>query len=120
MPETKHTLPTAPGTLDELATAGATQDELIAVIRYRSEQKNRADQGKLATPPAQPAPHWAARKAWLLDGQAIHGDLKEFFWPAFLALQADDQVAYSQQRDLLFKALRTFLGDPPPPVEAQP
>lgn len=122
MPETQtkpkdNLVPLRTASIDSLLASGANEADVITEIRRRGEEKNRAAQANLPAPPAQPDPDWAARKAWLLDGQAIHGELKEFFWPALAALQADDQAVYSQQRDLLFKALRTFLGDPPPVIE---
>lgn len=91
----------------------------MTTLRARAEERNRAAQADVPPPPAQTDPEWAARKAWLLDGQPIYGELRTFFFPAMLALQADDQVAFSRQRDLLFKALRTFLGDPPPEPPTQ-
>lgn len=104
--------------LSDLLASGASPDDLISAIRQHAEDTNRAAQAELATPPAMADTDWQARRAWLMDGQPIYGELKTFFWPALTALVADDQAEYSRQRDLLFKALRTFLGDPPPVIEA--
>jgi hypothetical protein len=100
--------------IDALIATGITREELFNTIAARAEAANRAAQAQLAPPTPQGQAAWLARKAWLLDGEPIYGELKEFFFPALLALQADDQAEYSRKRDLLFKALRTFLGDPPP------
>lgn len=90
---------------------GHSPEELIQAIRARSQERNRGAQQQLAAPPTMAADEWAARKAWLLDGVQIHGTLEEFYFPALTALQADNQAEYSAKRDLLFKALRTMLGD---------
>lgn len=104
--------------LADLTTAGATLHDIIAAVRCDAEAKHVAAQRLLDPPPSQPDLAWAARKAWLLDGQAIHGELSQFYCAAFRALQADDQATYSKQRDLLFKALKTFLGVPHPEIAA--
>lgn len=90
---------------------GVDVDELLTAHRERSEQRNRDAQKSLRAPAAMLDSDWVARKAWLLDGQPIYGELKVFYRAALDALQADDQAEYSRQRDLLFKALRTFLGE---------
>jgi hypothetical protein len=98
---------------DSLTAAGAGPEAIIGAIRKRGEDLNRAQQSTLPYPLPQPDADWEARKAWLLDGQRIHGEVKDFYLPALAALKADDQVTYSRQRDLLFKAL-WFLDNPPP------
>jgi hypothetical protein len=98
--------------IDALLNEG-NAEAVIAAIRARAEERNRESQVEVPAPPTMPAQEWAARKAWLLDGQPIHGELKDFYFPAVVALRADNQAEYSAKRDLLFKALRTFLGDPP-------
>lgn len=96
-------------------------DDLIKAIRARSQERNRAAQAQIAAPPTMASDDWAARKAWLLDGQQIHGTLEEFYFPALEALQGNNQAEYSAKRDLLFKALRTMLGDIwNKPVERKP
>jgi hypothetical protein len=90
--------------------AQARLDDVIAELRRQAEENNRAAQAELPAPVEQGSDEWVARKAWLLDGQAIHGEVKTFYAPAYRALVSDDQVAYSRQRDLLMKALITIFG----------
>lgn len=104
--------------IDDLLADSADPDEVIAHLRARAETRNRAAQATLPLPPSQADADFEARRAWLLDGQPIYGELKTFYFPALAALQADDQIAFSRQRDLLFKALRTIFGDPPPEAPA--
>lgn len=104
--------------IDQLLSGGESLDSIIVAARARSEAKNRAAQSDIPPPIKQSEADWKGRKAWLLDGHPIYGELKEFFFPALTALKTDDQLTFSRQRDLLFKALYTILGDPP--VEPEP
>lgn len=97
--------------IEELADSNL--DELMAAAKARKEERNRIAQAQLPPPPAMQPTEWAAREAWLHDGQAIHGELKEFAWAAHRAAKAGDQVTFSRQRDLLYKAVLTFVGLPP-------
>lgn len=98
--------------LDTLLSGGKVED-LMADLRARAEENNRAAQLVLPLPATQPESDWTQREAWLHDGQPILGELKLFAWEAYRAAKAGDQVAFSRQRDLLYKAVLTFVGLPP-------
>lgn len=101
--------------VDAALAAGLSPDEIITQVRVAAQAHNRAARAAMPDPPKMPKAQWDTRRDWLLDGQPIHGELKEFSWAAEDALRADDQAAYSLQRDLLFKAVRTFIGPRPEP-----
>lgn len=104
--------PTIDELLDSLVAQGKSRDDVLSEYSTRLELRNRTDQAKLATPLPQPALAWAAREAWLHDGQPIHGELKMFAHAAYRAAKAGDQATFSRQRDLMYKAVLTFVGVP--------
>lgn len=106
--------------IDTLLADGASRDEIFAAIGARSEARNRAAQADIPAPRVQTDEDFDTRRAWLLDGHPIYGELQTFYYPALAALRAGDQIEYSRARDLMFKAMRTFLGDGPPAPDPAP
>lgn len=101
---------------DHLIREGATTEHLMMAIQHNAQEDNCDKQKHIPPPTTQPDEHWANRKRWLLDGQPIHGTMQDFYYPALECLRRDDQVGYSRNRDMLFKAIRTWAGDPPPKI----
>jgi hypothetical protein len=99
-------------TPDQILAAGADMNTLIAALRARAQTVNITAQAALTYPTDLGSSDWAARKAWMLDGQMFYGEISAFYLEALAELNADDQEGYAQNMDVLFKALRTFIPDP--------
>lgn len=92
---------------------GRTPDEFIAEVRTLARNQHLRKQTELPLPAKMGSAGWAARKEWLLSPTPVYGELQEFAWAAKRALVADDQEEFSRQRDLLYLAVMTVIGDEP-------
>lgn len=96
----------------DVLDAGADHGELFNAISGLAQEKTRAKQSEIPSPPPQSDEHWNQRKAWITDGKPLYGTLDIFLLAGLKALTENDQVEYSRQRDLMFKAVLTMLGNP--------
>lgn len=96
--------------LDDLLEQGLTEEDILIALRQKNHARFVSRQEALPLKPLLDADGWTEHKAWHLDPQPVYGELKDFYIAGRVAMEGDDQVGFSRQKDLLFKAVGTFLA----------
>lgn len=100
-------------TVESLLSEGAKLEDVVAGLHEIRRADSLVKGRSLKAAPARADNDWQEHEAWLHDGIEVYGELKEFVWPAYRAGKAGNQAEFAYQKDLLYKAVLTFIGPPP-------